>query len=48
MDAAALEAVLDDLDAHPGGPAGRLRSWGVTDDDLRRLAERLLEPDLPR
>ncbi|GAA1099976.1 tyrosine-protein phosphatase [Pseudonocardia alni] len=47
VDAAALEAVLDDLDAHPAGAAGRLREWGVGDDDLRRLAERLLEPVLP-
>lgn len=47
VDATALEAVLDDLDAHPAGAAGRLREWGVGDDDLRRLAERLLEPVLP-
>jgi protein-tyrosine phosphatase len=47
VDAAALEAVLDDMDAHSDGVLGRLREAGVTDGDLRRLAERLLEPDLP-
>lgn len=47
LETLALETVLDDLDAHPGGVHGRLRAAGVTDGDLRRLAERLLEPDCP-
>ena len=45
--AATPAAVLDDLDAHDDGVPGRLRDAGVPDGDLRRLAERLLEPDLP-
>ncbi|MBP2368810.1 tyrosine-protein phosphatase [Pseudonocardia parietis] len=39
--------VLDALDAHDDGVPGGLRDAGVSDGDLRRLAERLLEPDLP-
>lgn len=42
--APALEAVLDEIGSHPGGVRGWLRAAGVTDDELRRLTERLLEP----
>ncbi|WP_165922594.1 tyrosine-protein phosphatase [Pseudonocardia endophytica] len=45
VEAAALEAVLDDIEAHDGGVHGFLRAAGTDPDDLRRLAERLLVPD---
>nr|WP_255426635.1 tyrosine-protein phosphatase [Pseudonocardia sp. C8] len=47
VDAAALEPVLEDLAAHDDGVPGLLGDAGITECDLRRLAERLLEPDLP-
>lgn len=37
-----LEAVLDELDAAPGGAAGWLRERGVADTELDRLSARLL------
>ena len=45
VDAAALEAVLDELADHPAGVPGRLLQAGADPADLRRLAERLLVPD---
>lgn len=45
VEAAALEAVLDDLEAHPDGVHGHLVEAGTDPDDLRRLAERLLVPE---
>lgn len=45
VEAAALEAVLDDLENHPGGVHGHLVAAGTDPADLRRLAERLLVPD---
>lgn len=38
----ALEAVLDEVEAAPGGTAGWLAAQGVPDADLALLAERLL------
>ncbi|MDQ4119783.1 MAG: tyrosine-protein phosphatase [Actinomycetota bacterium] len=45
VEASALEAVLDDLDGHDGGVHGYLVAAGTDPADLRRLAERLLEPE---
>ncbi len=45
VEAAALEAVLDDIDAHDGGVHGYLVAAGTDPAALRRLAERLLEPE---
>jgi protein-tyrosine phosphatase len=42
VQATALEAVLDDLDAAPGGVAGWLAAHGVGEAGLRLLSERLL------
>lgn len=42
--AAALDAVLDDVDAAEGGAAGWLAAHGVDDPTLDRLAQRLLSP----
>lgn len=42
VQAAALEAVLDDVDAHEGGVAGWLAAHGVEDAVLARLSDRLL------
>ncbi|WP_214367690.1 tyrosine-protein phosphatase [Pseudonocardia sp. H11422] len=38
----ALDAVLDDLERHPGGLTGWLVRHGTDPDDLQRLAERLV------
>ena len=45
VEASALEAVLDELEARPGGVQGWLLSVGTDAADLRRLAERLLVPE---
>lgn len=42
VQAAALEAVLDEVEAHEGGVAGWLAAHGVEDAVLARLADRLL------
>ncbi|MFR9804588.1 tyrosine-protein phosphatase [Pseudonocardia sp. RS010] len=42
VDGAALEAVLDDMDAHPGGLRGHLLAHGTDPDDLDLLARRLV------
>ena len=39
---AALELLLDELDAHPGGAAGWLAARGVPAEDLARLRARLV------
>gem|GEM_PF-2868112 len=38
----ALEAVLDEIEAAPGGVVGRLTAHGVDRVDLTRLSSRLL------
>ena len=45
VEAAALEAVLDDLGVHDGGVQGHLVAAGADAADLRCLAERLLVPE---
>jgi protein-tyrosine phosphatase len=42
VQAGALEAVLDEVEAAPGGVAGWLTAHGVQPSDLERLSERLL------
>ncbi|GAA3236449.1 tyrosine-protein phosphatase [Pseudonocardia petroleophila] len=42
VQAAALEAVLDEVEAHEGGAAGWLAAHGVDDAVLARLSDRLL------
>jgi len=44
VQAAAISAVLDELDGHPGGVPGWLASHGVSAADLDLLRDRLLAP----
>lgn len=44
VDREALAVVLDEVEAGSGGTAGWLSAHGVTEADLSRLADRLLEP----
>lgn len=44
VDRAALVAVLDEVEAAPGGIVGWLNARDVTEGDLQRLADRLLDP----
>ena len=40
-----MQGVLDHLDGEYGGVAAYLRAGGMSDEQLRTLRERLVEPD---
>jgi hypothetical protein len=45
--AAAIEALLDTLEAWPRGARGWLVAHGLAEETLERLTDRLTEPDAP-